>query len=302
MDTLELATSAAHVRIAPAIGGAIAAFSVHGVPILRPMSAAAIDVRDSACYPLVPYSNRIRDATLHFAGRAWPLQRNFGTSPHSIHGVGWQRRWDVMDAERDHARLRLAHDARGDAALAWPWPFVATLAYHLHEKDDEVRLGATLALRNTGDASFPFGLGFHPFLARDRTTRLGLAADAVWRNDPEQLPREKVAVPAAWRFAPPRRLDDIVLDNVFTGWSGRATIDDERATRVIEGDRALAFAVVYAPRDADFVAVEPVTHETDAFNRAARGEAGTGTRVLRPGDAFSCTMRIAARASVPAAR
>jgi hypothetical protein len=38
-----------------------------------------------------------------------------------------------------------------------------------------------------------------------------------------------------------------------------------------------------------------VTHMTDAFNRAARGTPGTGTRTLGPGRAFSCTMEIGVR-------
>jgi aldose 1-epimerase len=105
-----------------------------------------------------------------------------------------------------------------------------------------------------------------------------------------------VAIPADWRFDPPRPLDAIALDNVFTGWRGRATlVDDARRTTIrLDADRALAFLVVYAPADGDFVAVEPVTHETDAFNRSAAGATGTGTRVLPPGSAFSCTMRVAA--------
>jgi aldose 1-epimerase len=49
---------------------------------------------------------------------------------------------------------------------------------------------------------------------------------------------------------------------------------------------------VFVPPGRDFLAVEPVTHMTDAFNRAARGERDTGTRWLGPGDARSCTMRI----------
>jgi len=104
------------------------------------------------------------------------------------------------------------------------------------------------------------------------------------------------AIPDAWRFDARRSLDDVVLDNVFTGFGGVATIDDNRATRRLEADRALRFAVVYVPEDGDAFAVEPVTHETDAFNRAAAGARATGMRVLGPGDAFSCTMRIAARA------
>jgi aldose 1-epimerase len=52
--------------------------------------------------------------------------------------------------------------------------------------------------------------------------------------------------------------------------------------------------VVYVPPDRDFFAVEPVTHMTDAFNRAARGERDTGTRHLAPGASRCCTMRIVA--------
>jgi galactose mutarotase-like enzyme len=40
------------------------------------------------------------------------------------------------------------------------------------------------------------------------------------------------------------------------------------------------------------LAVEPVTHMPDAFNRATAGGRATGTRLLAPGDTFSCTMRI----------
>ena len=39
---------------------------------------------------------------------------------------------------------------------------------------------------------------------------------------------------------------------------------------------------------------EPLTSCIRAFNRATRGESGTGTRTLAAGAAFSCTMRISA--------
>ena len=62
----------------------------------------------------------------------------------------------------------------------------------------------------------------------------------------------------------------------------------------IQADSACAHLVVYIPAQRDFLAVEPVTHMTDAFNRCARGESGTGTRWLKPGESCSCTMRIVA--------
>lgn len=305
MHTFELSTPDAALRIAPALGGSIVAFTVAGRPMLRVTPAAALterDVRRTACYPLVPFSNRIRNARLRYAGRDFVLARNFGEHPHAIHGVGWQRAWSVAEAANDRARLVLRHEALGADAAAWPWPFEATQTLRLAGATAAdgpcAMLTATLTLRNTGTRAFPFGLGWHPFFPKDAATTLAFRADRVWRNDATQLPQALVARPAPWRFDPPQALDAIVLDNVFTGWHGSATIESRACrTRIrLEADRACAYVVVYAPPGADFVAVEPVTHETDAFNRAAAGATGTGMRTLAPGGAFSCTMRIAAAA------
>lgn len=303
MNALELATPNARVRLAPRVGGAIASFTFCEQPVLRETPQAALaagDVRATACYPLVPYSNRIRDARLRYGGRSFTLARNFGTHPHAIHGVGWQRAWAVLEASARHAQLALVHDANGDDAAAWPWPFRATQTFRLSEDAEApraVRLVVTLTLANTGREPFPFGLGWHPFFVRDAATRIAFRAARVWRNDPTQLPQRLVAIPRAWDFANARELDDIALDNVFVGWVGTASIHQASALATLDADRACSRLVVFAPVQAPFVALEPVSHDTDAFNRAIDGAADTGMRVLPPGAAFSCTMRVAVAAN-----
>jgi aldose 1-epimerase len=300
---IELACSDAAVRIAPALGSAITAFTWRNRPVMRPTPEPAIDasdVRQAACYPLIPYSNRIRDARLRFAGRVHRLTRNFGEHPHAIHGVGWQQPWSVLDADSQHAALALVHDAAGDRASAWPWPFRATQAFdlapHAAGPSTGASLTVTLTIENTGAQPFPFGLGWHPFFPKHATTTLAFAARSVWQTDATQLPTQRVGVPARWRFDDGRLLGDTVLDNVFAGWDGAALIadPDSRIRVAVTADTACRCLVVYAPPGRDYVAVEPVTHETDAFNRAAQGDGDTGCRTLPPGAAFSCTMRVAA--------
>jgi len=294
---LELVAADARVAVAAAIGGALAAFDWRGHPVLRPMSdagRAAGDVRQSACYPLVPYSNRLRDARLRFADRDHTLARNFGDHPHAIHGVGWQRAWTVLQATPSGATLVLDHAALGADGLEWPWPFRATQSFALTADASHAMLVATLAIANAGAAPFPFGLGWHPYLPRDPSTTLRFAARDVWLNDATQLPLERRAATGPWSFATARAPGDDTIDNVFSGWKGRATLASAhagRATRIV-ADRACDHLVVFAPAGRDFVAVEPVTHSTDAFNRAAAGATDTGMRTLPPGAAFSCTMRI----------
>jgi aldose 1-epimerase len=285
--SVELAAGDARLVVAPALGGSVARFTWRDRDVLRRAPDRLDTVRNAACYPLVPYSNRIRDARLTFAGRTYPLARNFGDHPHAIHGLGWQRAWDVIAAEEHRVQLELVHGAADDA---WPWPFRAVQTFELAER----ALHATLLIESRADEPFPFGLGWHPFFPKSPRTELRFVAQSVWRNDATQIPVERVAVPAPWRFDETRPLDDVVLDQVFNGWTGSALLaQPERGLSVaLSADRACGRFVVYAPAQRDFVALEPVTHETDAFNRAAAGAADTGMRLLPPRAAFSCTMRL----------
>ncbi len=294
---VRLAAGAAAVELLPAAGGAIGAFTWHGAPVLRPTPSgviAAQDVRLTSCYPLVPYSNRIRDARLRFGSHDYMLGRIFGDHPHSIHGVGWQREWMVDHAEKTSALLRLEHDAADANRAAWPWPFRAAQAFGLAAGDAHAVLTMSLALSNTGSEAFPFGLGWHPFFPRAATTTVRFVAGDVWRNDATTLPVERMEAAGAWSFAVARNPGAATIDNVFNGWDGMAVMDaaDGSFTTTIEADAACDRLVVYAPSNRDFIALEPVTHETDAFNRAHAGARDTGMRVLPPGAAFSCTMRI----------
>ncbi|MEP7062093.1 MAG: aldose 1-epimerase [Betaproteobacteria bacterium] len=294
---IELSAGAARAILLPRTGGAVGGFTWRDVDVLRPMpgdGTADDNVRLAACYPLLPYSNRIRDAVLTVGGERHVLRRNFGDHPNSIHGIGWQNAWRVEHADAANARLAFAHDARGDAQASWPWPFEAMQAFGLRDDGAHATLELTLTLRNTGARAFPFGLGWHPYLPKPASATLQFAADGVWLNDATQLPVTREAVPPAWNFASSRAIGEVALDNVFTGWRGVARLASPASARTmtVEADAACACLVVYAPPGRDFIALEPVTHETDAFNRAEAGATATGTRWLPPGAAFSCTMRI----------
>ena len=79
-------------ELEPQLGGCIAGLWLGGVPVLRSTPAAQLtSARQAGCYPLVPFSNRIAQATLLWQGTQHPLVRNNGADPHAIHGIGWQR-------------------------------------------------------------------------------------------------------------------------------------------------------------------------------------------------------------------
>jgi aldose 1-epimerase len=279
--------------LAPAVGGAIAAFDWNGEAILRPTRAGALasgSVREFACYPLIPFSNRIAAATLPWDGQTYHLQRYLPGEPHAIHGNAWQRAWTVLDVERRRALLELVHDAAGEQASQWPFPYCARQTFEL----DAGSLNLRIDIANTGDRTFPFGLGWHPFFPRNADTKLAFVARRVWHTDATRLPTYSSAVPPEWNFEVPRAAAATSLDNCFSGWEPPAVVRwPERGLAVeLTADAACDHLVVFVPEGKDFLAVEPVTHMTDAFRNAAAGMRDTGTRLLAPGARFSCTMRL----------
>jgi len=299
-ETIELSAGSARVVIAPAIGGSIVAFQCDGEAILRPTPEKAVAegaVRDCACFPLIPFSNRIADATLHWAGREYGLTRYRDAEPHALHGNGWQRAWSVTRRESSRLAVEFEHDASGARAREWPFPYHARQRFALVADALAATLELGLDIENTGGDAFPVGLGWHPYFGRDRETELGFAARSVWYTDPSRLPTRPGAVPPQWNFDPPRPIGATTLDNCFAGWRPPATVQwpARKLTAKIAADRACDYLVVFVPSDKSegrsFFALEPVTHMTDAFNRASE-DRDTGTRVLAPGASFSCTMSI----------
>ena len=291
--TVELSAGAARVVLAPRAGGSIASYEWNGLAVLRPTSADAAandDARDFASYPLIPFSNRIANATLHWRRGTYPLPRYLAGHPHAIHGNGWQRAWNVVEQTPERAVVELVHDAAGPRKLEWPFAYRARQSFALQHD----ALTLTMAIENTGASAFPFGLGWHPFFPRTPATVVGFGAAGVWQTDATMLPTRLDPVPADWDFSTPHAIGDTALDHCFAGWRSPATIrwSERKLMASIAADPACGDLVVYVPRGERYLAIEPVTHMTDAFNRANAGETDTGTRVLAPGETFSCTMHI----------
>jgi len=281
----------AELGVAPDVGGSIAHYRrtdrLRTYDWLRPATAAdlASGAADRmACYPLVPFSNRIRDGCFSFGKRAIRLPLNRLPERHARHGHGWQAAWQIR--ERADDRLTLEYD---HAAGAWPFPYRARQDFVLAEEE----LRVTLSLENRGRETMPAGLGLHPYFLRTPRCRLRAQVDGMWATDSELMPTELVR--ADPRLGGPDGLPvaDAVLDNAFTGWRCEATITwpecDARLSLV--ADPAFAFLVVYSPARAGFFCAEPVSHCTDAFNLAGQGRTDTGMRTLEPGATMAATVR-----------
>lgn len=278
---LTLQNGALRCELKPALGGCIAGLWWGDEPVLQSTPAAQLEsVRQAACYPLLPYSNRMANAVLHWQGQTYPLLKNWQPDPHSIHGVGWVRAWSVLEATSQSATQTYQH--AGDAA--WPFAFDATQTFSLVDQ----RLAMTMSMTNRARQEVPVGLGWHPFFVKRPGAQLHFEARARWEMGPDQLPTQRL--PSAGLQT---EVGALVVDHCFDGWSGQAVLRDSMFTIKVHSD--LPHLVVYTLPQRSDIAIEPVSHSNNAFNRYADGEydaASLGVKTLGPGQSFACTMAI----------
>ncbi|MEA3110648.1 MAG: aldose 1-epimerase [Caballeronia sp.] len=150
---ITLANAQLRLDIAPALGGGITRFDWRSdgalVPIFRPCltPSAATDPNELACYPLLPYSNRIGGGRFQFLGRGVDVPCNRPGEPLPLHGDGWLGAWDVATESSTHVRLTL--DRRHGA----PYSYTASQSFMLEAST----LVVTLYIENTGRDALPFG-------------------------------------------------------------------------------------------------------------------------------------------------
>jgi aldose 1-epimerase len=298
---LELASGELRLTVAPDIGGSIASFyrswndgqKDRRTDWLRPASEAALAtgrVLEMASFPLLPFCNRIRDGRGAFEGRTIRLMRNHpdGKSAHPLHGIGWQRPWQVLHTDASTASLSL--DVAADSA--WPWSFSARQDFILTEN----RLSLTLTLTNTDTAAMPAGIGQHPYFLRNSGTRLTSVTRGMWQTDAEVMPTGFVQQPCREidSLAKGLRPAEVGLDHNFTGWNRSALVEwpadahGPACSLTMTAESPLDYLVVYTPPDADHFCAEPVSQCTDWLNLQAtyRTEQTGGARLL-PGQSLA---------------
>jgi len=283
--SLHLRSGPLRCDIRPDLGGCVAGLWWGELPVLRSTAAEALtSVRQSGSYPLVPFSNRVGQARLKWAGTSHPLVQNNAAEPHAIHGVGWQRPWQVLEADAQFALLSYEHTP--DAA--WPFAFDTSQAFRLRD----TQLELTLSITNQSTQAAPVGLGWHPYFVKRADAHLHFAASGRWEMGEDKLPTQRLPSPGLDTDC--AALD---VDHCFDGWRGDAELNDG-ALRIRLAS-SLTRLVVFTHPARDTVAIEPVSHVNNAVNLL--GQEGMtaealGLKVLLPGESMTATMAIGVEA------
>jgi aldose 1-epimerase len=280
------------LQVWPALGGAlVAAHAAKGgewLAVTRPVSAASLadrDVRKLGGFVLAPFCNRLSGGSFSYGGRLHRVPANWPSDPGTaIHGASWQRPWSVAAHAADRLALSQRVDEEGNA-----FRYEASLTFDVTGPC----AGMLLTVRNVGEETLPFGLGFHPYLRRTPEAWVAFRASGWLEPDVRCYPEAWHPFSEPWGEAEERPVLAFEgVDATFTGWqrTSRVTWPELGAALVIEASETARALHLYVPPREAFLCLEPVSHVIDVVNR--RQFAPYGDMIpLAPGGQMAMAMR-----------
>ena len=263
MITLE--SGRLRLALLPELGASIASFHDGDFQVFRETPADAIAARDGrafSCFPLIPYSNRIRHGRFTFAGKAYALKHDEEDPRHAMHGTARFHPWRLVAHNASSATCEFSFPGHNDE---WPFPYHAWQVFSLAHD----RLVIEIGIRNTHTDAAPAGLGLHPYFLRHGGVTLQFNAGYVWEKDSEDIPVRSIPDAGKFDFVSGHAISaSDPIDHAYGGWDQRAMLAWPAHNRrlTIEADSIFNDLVVYTPGGREDFAAEPVTHRPDALN------------------------------------
>ena len=282
------------VEITPETGASIVSIATkvndQWTTLTRPTPTEALEQHNPslmASFTMAPWCNRIQDAQFPFQGRLIKLQASTPEG-YATHGDVRKRPWTVVEQSEHSAFLRLTTHNFPD--FNYPFPFVAKVRYTVAEN----RFVTEFSISNQGFDPMPAGFGFHPYFKRSLT---GKPEDEAWLQCQVQgvypsMPSGPMQpIPPDHDFHQLTPLGTRVIDAVYGGWDGRATIryPASKVQLRYECSEVLRHLCLFTPVGKPFFAVEPLSHGLNGPNLLAAGQEHTGVRILEAGEGMEGT-------------
>ena len=276
----------------PDHGMLVASLRHKGVEILRRVEdlKAAAARGSSAGIPLLyPWANRLSEPRYRVLGKEVVLDvssplLHFDEHGLPMHGVPWSLlSWGVTEARQDFLTARLEWSS-SDLLAVFPFRHRIELAAFL--QPDSLTLETTVVASSEGPV--PVSFGFHPYLGFSEASRanwhLKLPAMRKFLLDGSGIPTGDEESFAGFNA----KLGESSFDDGFALMQEQTTFSVVGATckvsvELVDGYR---YAQVFAPKDKDYIALEPMTAPTSALT------SGRGLRFVPPGERFRAAFQI----------
>ena len=269
-----------------------ASLCYQGVEILRRVEdlEAAAARGSSAGIPLLyPWANRLAEPRYRVLGQEVVLDKlspllHFDEHGLPMHGVPWPLlRWAVNKARQDFMEAQLDWFS-SDLLAVFPFRHRVELAVTL--RPDGLTLETTAVASSEGPV--PVSFGFHPYFGFSELSRanwhLQLPAMRKLLVDGRGIPTGEEKPFGGFSA----KLGENNFDNGFALMEEQTTFSVAGATCKVSVELVAGYryAQVFAPKDKDYIALEPMTAPAGALT------SGRGLRFVSPGERFRASFRI----------
>lgn len=276
----------------PAHGMLGASLRHKGVEMLRRVDdlKAAAAKGSTAGIPLLhPWANRLAEPRYRVLGQQVVLDVSspmLHLDEHGLpmHGVPWSLlSWTATEARADFVAARLEWSTAGLLAI---FPFRHHLEMAATIRPDSLTIETALVAGSDGPV--PVSFGFHPYFGLPELSRanwhLELPAMRKLVLDSHGIPTGDEQPFDGFNA----QLGETSFDDGFALLDERTSFSVAGAGRKVSVDliEGYRYAQVYAPRDKDFIALEPMTAQTSALT------SGSSLRIVNPGERFRTVFRI----------
>lgn len=291
-DTVAITGPQWIMEVWPALGGALVAAKVRHagawLDVTPPVDAGSLTERNIlklAGFALAPFCNRIEGASFTYEGAPVRVPRNWPPDPAiAIHGLAWQRPWVVE--RRSEQGLELIQNVDESGV---DFRYAARLTYDVTAEAAR----QTISIRNEGERTLPFGLGFHPYLRRTPKASVAFAADGWLEPDARCFPLRWQPLAGDLEARTGCLVEALRgTDATFTGWARQAALSwpELGATLMLRASATAKALHVFVPGDGrQALCLEPVSHVIDVHNRRHLARYGDATP-LAPGETLQLDM------------
>ena len=230
---------------------------------------------------LFPFANRIKDGTYTYNNVQYVLDCNDIDNNNALHGFVYNKVFRCIDESFDaeHASVTLEYDYDGRIE-GFPFKFNIQLVYTLNKRG--IKLSVTTV--NTGNTSFPFTLGWHPYFTSSnlKQSRLHFNSDIQYTYDDQQILSGSVPLELDMPF----QLDGMVLDDGYPLQSPSVGFTTPRYAMEMHCTSQENYLQLYTPKQPVSIAIEPMTGAANNFNNTI------GLQQLNPNQAYQTAWHI----------
>lgn len=228
------------------------------------------------CYPMAPWAGRIQNALLKWNGNETKVRPNL--SPHSIHGLVFDKTWTVVDHQTDSAITRCDFD--------WELGGYVSQRFVLTPGKLQMELEIVAEAK-----SIPVSAGWHPWFARPvrGDVRLRVPANEVLEVTSDLIPSGRRVLVAGDNDL--RRGPDLGgrrIDVVYSNAGSPALIRWPDLELSVSFAEPMTTVAVYTPPEG--FCIEPQSAWPDAARLDRSGIRGTGHAILAPGNSMFLDM------------